>query len=71
MRVIFTVHAKTRMRQRGVSAAAVHSALKRPLLRKPSYPPTEIVRAIDKKGTLEVVFKQQGDICVVITAYYL
>ena len=58
------------MRERGVSTASVRLALSKPLLRRPSYPPTEIVQFRDKKGTLEIVFTQERSKYIIITAYY-
>lgn len=71
MRVIFTKHAKDRLRQRDIGVHVIRQAFKKPTLRKPSYPPTEILQYFDKERTLEVVFKQQHETIIVITAYYL
>ena len=71
MKIVLTTHARERMKQRGVSLASVRRALTKPLVRKPSYRPTEVVRRREGRKTLEVVFRQEQETYIVITAYYL
>jgi len=71
MEIIFTDHAKKRIKERSIMTNHIREAMRAPTLRKPSYYPTEIIQKITSRGILEIIFKKRKTTCIVITLYYL
>jgi hypothetical protein len=71
MKIIFTVHSKERISERGILISDVKKAIASPTSHLWSYPPTQKIQKIVKGKTLEIVFEQKGQVIIIITAYYL
>jgi hypothetical protein len=72
MKIIFTVHSRERISERGISVSDVKNAVTSPTISNLwSYSPTQKIQKIIKGKTLEVVFEQKGLNIIIITAYYL
>ena len=71
MKIILTVHAKVRMRERGVSHKDIEVCVMRPARVAME---TDRIRRFQKSfayGTIEVVAEIRGNRCIVITVYPL
>jgi len=71
MKIIFTVHSKERISERGILISDVKKAIVSPTSELWSYPPTKKIQKIIKGKTLEIIFEQKGLTIIIITAYYL
>jgi hypothetical protein len=71
MKIIFTNHARERIRERKILISDVKKGITNPTSHLWSYPPTLKVQKIINGKTLEVVYEQKGQIIIIITAYYL
>jgi hypothetical protein len=71
MKIIFTVHSRERISERGILVSDIKNAITSPTSELWSYPPTQKIQKVIKGKTLEVVFEQKGQVIIIITAYYL
>ena len=71
MKIVFTVHSRERISERGILISDIKNAIALPTSNLWSYPPTQKIQKIIKGKTLEIVFEQRGQIIIIITAYYL
>jgi len=71
MKIIFTVHSRERISERGILVSDIKKAIASPTSELWSYTPTQKIQKIIKGKTLEIIFEQKGQIIIIITAYYL
>ena len=71
MKIIFTDHAKERVKERGILVSDIKKAVKLPTSHLWSYLPTIKIQKIINGKTLEIIYEQKGPIIIIITAYYL
>jgi hypothetical protein len=71
MNIIFTNHAKERVRERKISISDIKKAVLLPTSRLWSYSPTIKIQKIINGKTLEIIYEQKGQIIIIVTAYYL
>ncbi len=71
MEITFTEHARDRLIQRNIKEKQVIQALKNPDKILKSFGRRKIAIKRFKEKTLEVVFKEEKDILVIITNYWL
>ena len=71
MRIIFTDHAKERIKERHILMKDIQKAIASPTSRLESYPPTLKIQKIINGKTLEIIYEIKGQIIIIITAYYL
>jgi hypothetical protein len=69
--IIFTAHAKVRIRQRNISEDEVKSAIANPDGACESFKDRTAVRKKSSQGTLEVIYKTSGTKIIIITCYWL
>ncbi len=71
MNIIYTDHAKERMRQRKIYQKDIKDVIRKPnieILRKDN---TTILQSELNRGTLEIICKKSHTTCVIITCYLL
>jgi uncharacterized DUF497 family protein len=68
--LIFTRHARQRMRERGISVNEIKEALAAPDILKDAFLDRRIAVKYLKDRALEVVFFKKGRAFIIITAYY-
>jgi len=71
MKIIFTDHAKERIKERHILISNIRKAVQSPTAHLWSYSPTIKIQKIINGKTLEVIYEQKGQIIIIITAYYL
>jgi len=71
MKIIFTDHAKERVKERGIRISDINKAIKSPTAHLWTYPPAMKIQKIINGKTLEVIYENKGQIIILITAYYL
>ena len=71
MRIVLTEHARDRLSQRNIRERDVIQTLKNPDRILKSFGRRKIAVKSIKEKTLEVVFREEKDILIIITSYWL
>ena len=71
MKIIFSLHARKRIFQRSIAKSRVREAVLEPDWYEPTFGGRIKVQKGIKQKTLEVIYFEQGECLVVITAYFL